>query len=144
MEIVHFLSNVSGHSASTERPAPRRPSRSKAAPKDIESLISNNLMKLRSLSPSSKAAKATDEGSNLIYDRLDVSGPFWVKHWEGKGYFITYLSLLLEIRVLSSMKCSSETLQNFMYNYISSSITLPFFRMNFHEMRNEIKLYRKF
>ena len=74
MEIVHFLSNVSGHSASTERPAPRRPSRSKAAPKDIESLISNNLMKLRSLSPSSKAAiKATDEGSNLTYDRLDVS-----------------------------------------------------------------------
>ena len=67
--------------ASTER---RRPSsterRSRAAPKDIESLISNNLMKLRSLSPSSKAAKATDEGSNLIYDRLDVSGPFWVKH----------------------------------------------------------------
>ena len=93
MEIVHFLSNVSGHSASTERPAPRRPSRSKAAPKDIESLISNNLMKLRSLSPSSKAAKATDEGSNLIYDRLDVSGPFWVKHWEGNGYFITYISL---------------------------------------------------
>ena len=101
-------------------------------------------MKLRSLSPSSKAAKATDEGSNLIYDRLDVSGPFWVKHWEGKGYFITYLSLPLEIRVLSAMKCSSETLQNFMYNYISSSITLPFFRMNFHEMRNEKKLYRKF
>ena len=120
--------------ASTER---RRPSsterRSRAAPKDIESLISNNLMKLRSLSPSSKAAKATDEGSNLIYDRLDVSGPFWVKHWEGKGYFITYLSLLLEIRVLSSMKCSSESLQNFMYNYISSNFT--FFPYEFS--RNE-------
>ena len=69
---ITLFSNVTGHSASTERPAPRRPSRSKAAPKDIESLISNNLMKLRSLSPSSKAAKATDEGSNLIYDRLEM------------------------------------------------------------------------
>ena len=59
--------------ASTERPGlPRtrpgpseRQPRSRAAPKDIESLISNNLMKLRSLSPSSKAAKATDEGSKI-------------------------------------------------------------------------------
>ena len=89
-------------------------------------------MKLRSLSPSSKAAKATDEGSNLIYDRLDVSGPLWVKHWEGKGYFITYLSLLLEKLVLSSMKCSSKTLQNFMYK---KTPTVFFFRFSFKKCK---------
>ena len=62
--------------ASTDPKRPER--RSRAAPKDIESLISNNLLKLRSLSPSSsspseRVVKATDEGSNLTYDRLDVA-----------------------------------------------------------------------
>lgn len=54
--------------ASTEERKPRL----KQQPKDIESLISNNLMKLRSLSPNSKGQKTVD-GSNLTYDRLDVA-----------------------------------------------------------------------
>ena len=42
-------------------------------PKDINSLINNNLMKLRSLSPSAKALEKANDGSNLTYDRLDVA-----------------------------------------------------------------------
>ena len=56
--------------ASTEK---RKSRPSTAQKKDIESLISNNLMKLRSLSPASKAAEKTKDGSNLTYDRLDVA-----------------------------------------------------------------------
>lgn len=51
--------------ASTERKS--RP------PKDINSLINNNLMKLRSLSPNTKALEKAHDGSNLTYDRLDVA-----------------------------------------------------------------------
>lgn len=51
--------------ASTERKS--RP------PKDINSLINNNLMKLRSLSPNTKADAKANDGSNLTYDRLDVA-----------------------------------------------------------------------
>ncbi len=42
-------------------------------PKDIESLISNNLSLLRSRSPSSNAQACKADGSNLTYDRLDVA-----------------------------------------------------------------------
>ena len=51
--------------ASTERKS--RP------PKDINSLINNNLLKLRSLSPNTKADAKANDGSNLTYDRLDVA-----------------------------------------------------------------------
>lgn len=52
--------------ASTERKSRPRPA-APAKKKDIESLISNNLMKLRSLSPASKAAEKT-KGSSMSFN----------------------------------------------------------------------------
>ena len=129
---MHFFSNVSGHSASTERPAPRRPSRSKAAPKDIESLISNNLMKLRSLSPSSKAAKATDEGSNLIYDRLEMFlGHFGSNIRRGRDTLLLTCHYSSEKRGLNLMKCSCKTNENLLFPLMNALV------VNLHEMKNE-------
>ncbi len=58
----------------SNRPSRRDIFQAKKQPKDIESLISNNLSKLRNLSPSSAVeAIKNNDGSNLTYERLDVA-----------------------------------------------------------------------
>jgi hypothetical protein len=93
---------------------PKRPSRTSgrtSGSRDIESLITNNLFKLRSLSPSSaeKVAKATRDGSNLTYDRLDVAKSVLVELNGKKGaVFLNSIKFFRFSQLLLIQYCIAE------------------------------------